>query len=119
HALGHRIAAAGEDAVDPAVDLLLRLRVVAVRRLRTDDVNHADALGRERLGHQIGGLFLSVDLAAVSNGRAIEQVEGIVGAVVQVPELLLVPCRLHFLALEDLEEVQPTWYEQKLWHLYD
>src|SRR5438034_43670 len=84
-------SAAREDAVEPAVDLLLRLRVVAVRRLRPNDVNHADALGRERFGHQVGCLFLGVDLAAVSDRRAVEQVDGIVGAVVEVPELLLVP----------------------------
>ena len=46
------------------------------------------------LGHHVGGLLLAVDLAAVGDGRAVEQVDGVVGAIVEMPELLLVPGRL-------------------------
>ncbi len=72
--------------------------------VRSDEVGELDSFLLEGEGHHVGGLLLDVLLAAVGHGRAIEQIAGIVGGVVQVPELLLVQGRFDHFLLEDLQE---------------
>ena len=72
---------------------------------RADHVDQLHPLLLERLGHDVGGLLLVVDLAAVGDGRTLEQVRRHVGAVVKVPEPLLVPRRCERFLLEDPQEL--------------
>ncbi len=103
--LGRRIAAGCGQAVDPPIDLLLGGRRVFVARLGADDVDQPDPLGGECPLHLIGRLFLPILFAAIGHGRAVEQVDGIVGCVVEVPEFALVPGGVERFALERLEKV--------------
>ena len=79
------------NAVDAAVDFRLRLRVIGMSGLWSNDVRHFDSFGGQRVGHQIGGLFLFIDFAAVSDRRAVEEIDRVIGRVVKTPEFLLVP----------------------------
>jgi len=54
-------------------------------RIRTDNVHHVDAHFLQRLFHYIGGLLLSIDFPAVSDGRTLKQIERIAGTVIQLP----------------------------------
>ena len=87
----NRVAAAGHDRIDPPVDLFFGLRVIRMRGVGTDDVSQLHALRLQCGGHDVGRLLLPVLFAAIGHGRTIEQVYGIVGAIVDVPQLLLVP----------------------------
>ena len=74
-----------DDAVDSPIDLVLGLGRVSVAGLGADDVDQLDAVFRECPGHHVGGLLLAIVLAAIGHGRAVEQVEGVVGAVIKMP----------------------------------
>ena len=102
HFVRHGIAPLRCDAVDAPVDLLFRAAFVGVRRLWSDDVRQFDSFGLQRFGHHVGSLLLSVDFAAVRHGRAVEQIRGVVCAVVEVPEFLLIPTRLDGFILKNL-----------------
>src|SRR5437016_5338415 len=86
HLIGHWISAFADDTVDAAVNLFFCFRVIAVAGFWTDDVGELDAFCRERPDHDIRGLLLSIDLATISNGWAIEVIDRVIGRIVQVPE---------------------------------
>lgn len=92
-------ATADED--DAAGELTAKFKITTHR---PDDAVEVHPLLRPRLGHDVGGLLLGIELAVVGDGRALEQVHGVVDAVVKGPELLLEPGRPEGLLLEDLEE---------------
>ena len=99
------VASARHDAVDAAIDFFFGLRMVAMRGLRADDVDELNAFRSGSLGHHISGLFLLIDLATIGDSRAIEEVEGIVGGIVPMPDLLLVPGWLYRFLLEDFQKI--------------
>ena len=105
NAMGQGIAAAGQNAIDAAVDLFPGLRMVGMSRVRSENMNQGHPFFGQGTCHDVGCLLLPIDGPAVGNDRAVEKVGGIVGAVVEVPELLLVPGRLDLFVLEHLQEV--------------
>src|SRR4051794_31694866 len=76
-----------------------------VRRFWADDVRQLDAFFTEGLFHHVCGLLLAINLAAVSDRRAVPEVEAPAGAVVPVPKLLFPPRRLQIFLLKDLKKV--------------
>ena len=86
-----RIAAALGDGVDEPVNLDLRIGMVLVRGIGSDDVRQPHTFARHGFGHDIGGLFLNIDLAAIGHGRAVEQVDGVIIGVIQMPQLFFPP----------------------------
>ena len=78
--------------------------MIAVRGVGTDDVGEFDAFALEGGSHDVGGLFLAVDLAAVGDGGEVEEVYGVVGAIVPMPESLFPLGRGDGFVLEDAEE---------------
>ena len=63
-----------------------------------------DAFAGECGGHDVGGLFLFIDFAAVGDGGKVEEIYGDVGAVIPVPEFLFPRRRGNGFVLEDAEE---------------
>src|SRR6185295_2887045 len=57
-------------------------------------------------GHDVSRLLLFVDLPAVGNGGALEEVDGPIGAIIEVPELLLVPGGFYLFILENFQEIR-------------
>ena len=72
-------ATADED--DAAGELTAKFKITTHR---PDDAVEVHPLLRPRLGHDVGGLLLGIELAVVGDGRALEQVHGVVDAVVKV-----------------------------------
>ena len=101
-----RIAPLRGDGVDLVVDRHLGVGMIPVRGLRPDDVRHRDAFRGQRLGHDIGGLLLPVDLAAISHQRAIEEVDRVIGRVVEMPQLGFPRRGLQRFLLPHLEEIR-------------
>ena len=95
------VAAAFGDLVEDAVDLDFGIGMVAVRRLRARDAHQAHAFGGHGTLHHVAGLLLRIDLAVVFHGGDVVEVDGVIGGVVEVPELLF-PLGRHFLELEEL-----------------
>ena len=61
-----------------------------MRGLRANDVGQLDVLHAQVLLHDVGGLLLFVDFAAVGHGGHMEEVQCAVRGVVPMPQLLLV-----------------------------
>ena len=96
------IPSSDREFVHAAFDFKARLRMIGVRRLGADDVRQLDSFAFERLGHQVGGLLLFVDLAAVGDSRALKQVGRDLGAIIPMPEFLFIPSRFDIFILEDM-----------------
>ena len=79
------------NAVDAAVDFDFGLRMIGMSGLWSNDVRHFDPLAGQRFGHEVSGLFLFINFAAVSDRRAVEEIDRVIGRVVKTPEFLLVP----------------------------
>ena len=104
--LGQRVAAPGDDGVDPAIQLGFGGGFVFVAGLGADEVREREAFGGHRFGHHVGGLLLAVDLAAVGDERDHPDVERLGGRIVEAPKLLLPRRRTERLVLEDFEEIR-------------
>src|SRR4051812_6998318 len=100
------IAAPGDDRVDAAIDFGLGARFVTVGCVRPDDVRELEAFFFQSLGHDVGGLLLFIDFAAVSHGWTVEQVDGPIGAIIPMPECSLVIGRFDAFVLKNLQEIR-------------
>ena len=89
------------DGVEPPVNFHLRIRMILVTSVRTDDVGQRDAFALHRGLDCSGRLLLWIVLARVRNSRHVEHVQRVVDRVVPMPQLLLEPGRLRIL-LRDL-----------------
>ena len=103
---GDRVAPTSDHAVDAAIDLLLRAGVIAVAHFGADDVDEFQSLAAHGFGHHIGGLLLFVVLSAVGHGGTVVEVDRPIRAIVEMPELLLVPGRLEGFVLKNFQEVR-------------
>src|SRR6185437_2648501 len=81
-----RIASPGRDLVQPFLETLPGASLVRMSGIRTDEMFELEALLEHGVGHCVGGLLLSVDLARVRDDRYVEGVDRVVGRVVHVPE---------------------------------
>ena len=97
---GPERARLGGELVEAGGELFLGVGVVFVRGLRADEVLELHALGGGGRGHDVGGLFLRIEFAAVGDGRDVEEISGRGGGVVPVPEFLLPPGALGFVGGE-------------------
>ena len=98
------IASLTDDGVDPAVDLGAGVRCVVMSGLCSDDMNHLDSFLRQGFLHDVRRLFLRVNFAAVDHGGTLREIDRVVRAIVEVPELLLIPGRFQGLVLEDFQK---------------
>ena len=89
HLAWHRVAALGGGGVDALVDFRLGCGVIFVAGVRADHVVQCQAFVCEVARHDIRGLLLFVDLAAVRDGGGVEQVAGVFRGVVKPPKRLL------------------------------
>ena len=99
----HAIAASGGDDVEAALDFGKGFGVELMSGLGTDDVRQLNVLLGEITRHDVGGLLLSVNLTAVSDGRGVGEIHGDVGRIIPSPEGLLPRGdAIHFFGLEHL-----------------
>ena len=82
---GNTVPTVARDFVNSPIDLSLGVGCVVVTGLGADDVGELNSFGLECFGHHIGSLLLSVSLTAIGNRRAVEQIEGIIGAIIEMP----------------------------------
>src|SRR5690349_5596628 len=101
---GNWVTTGARNTVDPSVDFFLCAWFVAVGCIRTDDMSQFNAFSVHRLGHNVSGLLLFIDFAAVCDSWAIEKIDGVIGGVIPMPELLFPPGRSDTFTLENAEE---------------
>ncbi len=101
-----RLTAAGDDAVHATVDLSFGCRGVEVLGIDTDDVLQRHAFGGKRLLHHVGGLLLRVVVAAIGDRGAVDEVDGPIVAIVEVPELFFPPGRFQLFLLINSQELR-------------
>ena len=100
-------AAVGGDGGEAALDLDHRVGMDLVGGLRSDDVRELHAELAHLAGHDIGGLLLLVELAAVGDRRGVAEVNGGIGGVIPSPESLLPRRDLgDVFVLKDIQELR-------------
>src|SRR4249919_2651040 len=79
HFFRHGLATLVGEFIQPRFEFLERIRMIFMGRLRPDQPFELEALGSYCLFHYVSGLLLRVNLAAVRDRRAIEEISGIIG----------------------------------------
>ncbi len=103
--LWHGIAASFGQLCHTFVDDLHGIRIDAVSHAGTDDMPQSYAAPLKCSFHDIGGLFLDVLFTAVSNGRALNKIDGRLIAVVHVPECFFPWLWVERFFLKELQEL--------------